>query len=127
MNKDRRNGGPLLVVEGLEDVIKLDLDRHKEILSQAKNSLVSFRHGLSHELKKKKHYKSLIGGGKYNDDALKQSIQQININIRHMSDKVKITQEKIAFEDNIVQTLTKQLAEQEALLLILADDRKNRN
>jgi hypothetical protein len=106
---DNADDNPLIVIEGMEPIIQKDLDKHKEILEQAKISLGVFKQAVSHEVKKKKYYKSLIGGKKFNDEALKRSIGDININIRHMSDKVKLTQDKIAFETNIVDTLTNQL------------------
>jgi len=106
---DNADDNPLIVIEGMEPIIQKDLDKHKAVLEQAQISLGVFRQAVSHEVKKKKYYKSLIGGKKYNDDSLRRSINDININIRHMSDKVALSQEKIAFETNIVDTLTKQL------------------
>jgi hypothetical protein len=103
---------PFIVIEGMENVIEKDLGKHKAILEQTKVELSVFRQGVSHEVKKKKYYKSLIGGGKYNDESLKTAIGQININIRHMSDKVKLAQEKVEHETLIVDTLTKQLEDQ---------------
>ena len=60
---------------------------------------------------KKKHYKGLIGGGKYDDDALKRSMGDIAINIRHMSDKEKLSRDAIEHHTLIVDTLTQQLEE----------------
>ena len=103
---------PFIVIEGMLPIIEKDLGRHKSIFERSHTELTTYRQSVSHEVKRKKHYKSLIGGGKYNDDSLRESIQQININIRHLSDKAKLAQDKIDFEQNIVDTLTKQLDDQ---------------
>ena len=103
---------PKIVIEGMEDRIKLDLDKHKVLLERAKIELISYRQSRSHEIKKKKHYKSLIGGGKYNDEALERSIKDIRTNIRHMSHKCKLTQDRIDHLTLIVDTLSNNLENQ---------------
>jgi len=123
---DRKDAGaePIMVVEGMEDVIKLDLEKHKEILARTKLELQAYKNARAHEIKRKKHYKSLIGGGKYNDEALKKSIQDINVNITHMSNKVKLAEDKIQHNTLIVDTLSKQLEDQYKGLATLAEHRK---
>ena len=118
------NEQPVFVVEGIEEVIKRDLGKHKAILERTQTELLSFRQARSHEVKRKKYYNSLIGGGKFNDEALKKSIEQININIRHFSDKCTAAEEKIKFEGNIVYTLSRQLEDQEEALRNLAKHRR---
>ena len=98
-------------IKGIDKVIKRDLGKHKEMLQRAKLSLLSFRESVSHLIKKKKHYLSLIGEGKFNDDSLRESITMINIDIRAMGDKVKLTNEEIDHHVLIVDTLTEQLEE----------------
>ena len=120
---DNADDNPLIVIEGMEPIIQKDLDKHKAILEQTQTELGVFRQAVSHEVKKKKYYKSLIGGKKYNDDSLRKSIGDININIRHMSDKAKLAQDKIAFETNIVDTLTTQLGEYRESIKKLAEYR----
>ena len=124
MNRQKRAVGPIVVVDGMEKVIKKDLQRHKDILERTYREIISYREARSHEVKKKKHYNSLIGNSKYNDDALRESIKQININIQHFSNKVKLSQDKIDHETLIVDTLSAQLEEQERLLKVLAEHRK---
>jgi len=107
---------PVVVIRGIEEVIKRDLELHKAILERTKEELLSFRVGRSHEIKKKKHYKNLIGGGKYDDASLRVSMDDIATNIRHMSDKCDAAQEKIKHNQLIVDTLTQQLGDQMYLL-----------
>lgn len=102
---------PEILIEGIDKVIKRDLGKHKEMLSRAKLSLAAFREAVSHQVKKKRHYLSLIGNGRYNDSSLRESVGAINIDIRAMSDKVKVTDEEIAHHTLIVDTLTGQLEE----------------
>jgi len=102
---------PLVFIKGMDKVLKKDLQKHKDLLQRAKGSLISFREAVSHQVKKKKYYKSLLGGGKYNDVAMKKSMNMIAIDIRHMSDKVKLAEEEIEHHTLIVDTLTGQLEE----------------
>lgn len=100
-----------VVIKGIDKVIKRDLAKHKELLDQAKLSSISFREAISHQVKKKKHYLSLVGSGKFNDDSLKESIGMINVDIRAMSDKAKLASDSIDHHSLIVDTLTDQLRE----------------
>ena len=123
---DRKDtgGDPEIYIEGFEPLIERDLQKHKDILERTKLELNAYRQAVSHEVKKKKHYASLIGSGKFNDDALRESIKtQINTNIRHMSDKAKLAQDKIEHETLIVDTLTKQLEEYRGKMQKLAEYR----
>jgi len=106
-----QNDTPMVFIKGIDKIIKRDLEKHKGMLDQCKLGLTSFREAVSHQVKKKKHYKSLIGGEKYDDDALRKSMEMIAIDIRHMSDKVKLTQEEIEHHSLIVETLSTQLEE----------------
>lgn len=108
MSKERRKD-PEIFIEGIDVVIKLDLGKHKEMLAQAQVERVSFQEARDHESKRKRHYYRQIGEGKYNDDALLAAVKDIRINIRHLSDKVKLSNDKIDHETLIVDTLTAQL------------------
>jgi len=108
MSKDRRIE-PEVFIEGIDVVIKLDLGKHKELLAQTRVDIDSFRDAVEHESARKRHYHRLIGGGKYNDDALRRSVKDIRINIRHLSDKVDQAVKKADHHMLIVDTLTKQL------------------
>jgi hypothetical protein len=104
---------PFVVVEGMEDIIKRDLAKHQALLERTRMELLAFRASRSHEIKKKKHYLSLIGQGKFDDEALRKAIDtQINVNIRHLSDKCKMAEEKVEHHKLIVDTLTEQLEAQ---------------
>jgi hypothetical protein len=104
---------PEVFVEGIDVVIRLDLGKHKELLAQTQAELLSFREAAQHESARKRHYYRLIGGDQYDDDALKRSVEDIRINIRHLTDKAKAAQEKMEHHSLIVDTLTQQLADYE--------------
>jgi hypothetical protein len=108
--KDRRKD-PEIFIEGIDKVIRLDLGKHKELLAQTQTDLEAFNVAVAHESGRKRHYHRLIGGGKYNDEALRSSVADIRVNIRQLSDKAKLAIDKIAHHTLIVDTLTKQLAE----------------
>jgi hypothetical protein len=116
---------PFIVVEGMEDVIERDLEKHKSLLERTQMELLGFRQARSHEIKKKKHYLSLIGGDKFDDEALQNAIDtQININIRHFSDKCKMAQDNIKLHTRIVDELTEQLRMQMMGVRALAAHRR---
>ncbi len=104
-----RRQDPEIFIEGIDVVIRLDLGKHKELLAQAQADVVSFRESVGHESAKKRHYYRLIGGGKYNDDALRSSVKDIRVNIRHLTDKAGKAEEKVEHHKLIVDTLTAQL------------------
>jgi len=107
---------PLVVIDGILQVIERDLENHKILLERTKLELDSFRQARSHEIRKKKHYKSLIGGEKFDDASLRNSMNDIAINIRHFSDKCTMAEEKIKHHQKIVDTLTEQVKDQNWLL-----------
>jgi hypothetical protein len=115
---------PEIVIEGIEEVIKKDLKKFQGLLEKDKLDLIAYKNARSHEIQKKKKWKSLIGGKKYNDDALRDSMDQIAINIRHMSDKIDLTNKAIKHHTEIVDTLTEQLENQYKGLKVLAEYRK---
>jgi len=107
---------PLVVIDGILQVIEMDLEKHTALLARTKDELLSFRQARSHEIKKKKHYNKQVGGGKYNDASLKVAMGDIATNIRHMSDKCTLAEEKIKHHQLIVDTLTEQVKDQNYLL-----------
>lgn len=108
MSNERRKE-PEVFIEGIDVVIRLDLGKHKELLAQSQVDLLAFREARDHESARKRHYYRLIGGGKYNDESLRKSVEDIRINVRHLSDKVKLAEDKIEHHTQIVDTLTEQL------------------
>ena len=108
MSKQRRIE-PEVFIEGIDVVIKLDLGKHKELLARTNAELLSFREARDHESARKRYYYRLIGGGEFNDEALRNSVKDIRVNIRHLSDKVKVAEEKVEHHTMIVDTLTGQL------------------
>ena len=114
---------PVVIIDGLEKVIKKDLEKHKILLTRSKLDLIAFREAVAYQVKKKRHYKSLVGGGKFNDAALQGSMAMIGIDLRHMSDRVKLAEEAIVHHSLTVDTLTVQLADQNKKLKILVESR----
>jgi chromosome segregation ATPase len=115
MNPNQRGGEatPFIVIEGLEEATKRDLAKHTALIARTRAEIASYRAARSQEVRKKRNYRSLIGGGKYNDDALRASIKDINVNIRHMSDRADQAEQKLEHHQLIVDTLTKQLEDHE--------------
>ncbi len=120
------NDEPTIVIEGLETIIKRDLAKHRVLHERTQTELDVFRQSRSHLIKRKKHFRKLIGGGKYDDDALRRSMDGIATDIRHLSDKCKLAEEKIQHHAFIIETLTKQLEKQDKDLDVLAKYREER-
>ena len=116
---------PQIVIEGIEEIIKRDLVKHKAILLLLPLSLQALETARGHEVEKKRYYRSLVGGGKFNDEALEESIKQSKINIRQNSDKIKLTKDAIKHHTEIVNTLAAQLEVQEQSLRDLAEFRRD--
>lgn len=117
---------PFIVVEGMEDIIERDLEKYKSLLDRTRMELLGFRGARAHEIKKKRHYLSLIGGGKFDDEALQNAIDtQINTNIQHFSDKCKMAQDRIELYTRIVDELTEQHKMQMMGVRALAAYRRN--
>lgn len=102
-------------LEGIDVVIRRDLGKHQAMLKQTEAERASFVEARDHESARKRHYYRLIGGGKYDDDALKKSVEQIRGNVRHLSDKVTLSERKIEHHTEIVDTLTQQLKDYDTL------------
>ena len=114
-----------VVIEGLEDIIERDLNKHRGIVEQTKRELEVFKQARSYQVQKKKHYKMLMQtDNKYDKEAMQTAKDMINIDIRHYSDKVDGANQILAFNQNIVDTLEKQLVEQREGLKVLAKHRK---
>ena len=116
-----------IVIKGIEKVIERDLEKHKILLDRSKLEMLSFKKAVSHEIKKKKYYKSLIGDSKFDDVALNESMGMIAVNIRHLSDSVKVSQDSIDHHALIVDDLTQQLEDQYKGLKVLSDYHKEHN
>ena len=122
-----RRKDPEIFIEGIDVVLRLDLGKHKELLARTQVDLEAFNVAVAHESGRKRHYHRLIGGGKYNDDALRRSVTDIRVNIRQLSDKAKLAREKIDHHSLIVDTLTQQLAEYHRMAGVLAAAVKEAN
>ena len=118
--------GPNVVIEGLEDILERDIAKHKMILERSKGELDSYNQALTYQIKKKKFYSNLLKDKdtKYKKSALKKSRDMIAIDIRQISDKIKLTKENITHHTHIVDTLTQQLADQKRGLTHLNEQRK---
>lgn len=106
---------PIVVIDGIRELLERDLEKHKALLERAGQSLLSFRTARSHEIKKKKHYNGLVGGEKYDDDALKIAIDQIAVNIQQLSNQCTAAEAEIKEHQHIIGTLSQQLEDQDYL------------
>ena len=120
-NVPTTDGSPWLFIEGIDQVIRRDLEKHQAILARTYIEKQAYQQAASHEIQKKKFYRKQIGGGKYDDKALRRSMKDIAVNIRHMQDKVKLSEDKIEHETLIVDTLSEQLKQYEIAANAVAD------
>jgi len=116
---------PDIVFEGMEEILERDLAKHKGILQQTKLEMGAYSDARSYEVRKKRHYKSLVNEGKYDRESMDAAIAQIDINLRHMLDKKKLSMEKITHHEEIISKLEEELANQYKGLKQLAKQRKD--
>lgn len=105
-----------VVIHGMLEIIEKDLKKAKQVKEFAVKDRESWKIAISHEVRKKRAYRKLIGGEKYDDNALKNSISQMNQNLNHLNRKVTTADQKIDFQDNIINTLTKNYKEHKEAL-----------
>lgn len=105
--------GVKIVIEGIEEIIKRDLKKHQMLLERNDCEMTEYKNALSYQLKKLKHYDLLLKGeNKYNKDSLSKSIDMIEVDIKQIENKIKLTNDAMEHNTLIVNTLTKQLEEQ---------------
>ena len=96
-------------IEGIDVIIKRDLDKHKSLLNNNNLDIQAFENARDTEIKRKRFYNEQKGKRNYDDDAMDKAINQMAINITHLSDRIKITKELRQQNTHIVDTLTEQL------------------
>jgi len=87
-------------------VLKRDLGKHKALLERRTIEKQAFVKSRSLLIQRKKHYKSLIGGERYDDESLKKSTEMIGIDIVAMSNNIKLAQDAVDHHKMIVDDLT---------------------
>jgi hypothetical protein len=100
-----------ILIEGIDVIIKRDLDKHKSLLEKNNMDIQAFETARTGEIGRKRYYNNQKGKRNYDDDAMDKAIEQMAINIAHLSDRIKITKELRKQNTQIVDTLTPQLAQ----------------
>lgn len=116
---------PYVVIEGLDVILKRDIEEHQGHLERSKLEKQKFVEARSHEIKRKRNWRGHIGGGKFDDEALEVALAQMVQNIAMWSDKVKLSDDAIAHHTHIVDTLSAQLEEHNATLAAIVANRDN--
>lgn len=98
-----------IFVEGIDVIIKRDLNKHKSLLDKNNIDIQVLQVGRNNEINRKRYYRGQKGKRKFNDNAMEIAIAQMRVNIRQFSDRITITQEQKKQNTIIVDTLTKQL------------------
>lgn len=117
------NGIPFVVIEGIDVIIKRDLEKHSALLERSKQEKLSYAQARSSEVQRKRAWKKHVGGGKYDDAALAVADAQMVQNIAMFSAKEKLSEDAIAHHTLIVDTLYAQLEEYNQAILMLAHSR----
>ena len=108
-----------IFVEGIDVIIRRDLDKHKAILEMNVMDIQAFQKSRSSEIEK--------GKRRYRDDAMDEAIEQMNKNIGHLSIRIKFAEELRDQNTIIVDTLTKQLEDYNKGIRALASYKLNNN
>ena len=96
-------------VEGINVIIKRDLDKHKSLLERDILNINHFQETRNSEIQRKKFYAEQKGKRNYDDAKMDEAILQMNKNIAHLSARIDITRKLKEQNTLIVDTLTKQL------------------
>ena len=116
-----------IFVEGIDVIIRRDLDKHKAILEMNVMDIQAFQKSRSSEIERKRFYGEQKGKRRYRDDAMDEAIEQMNKNIGHLSIRIKFAEELRDQNTIIVDTLTKQLEDYNKGIRALASYKLNNN
>lgn len=107
--KKQINNSPDIIIEGMEEIIDRDLVKFQGVLEQKTHELLAYREARSYLVKRKREYNKLLeGDNNYNKDSLKTALDGMVIDLRQMSDKVKLTEEAIEHFKMVVDDLAEQ-------------------
>ncbi len=95
-----------IFIEGLDVIIRRDLEKHTALLEQNNINIQTFRVAQSSEIQKKRFYGEQKGQRKYRDSDMDKAIFQMSTNIKHISNRIKITVQLKKENTVIVDTLT---------------------
>lgn len=98
-------------VEGIDVIIRRDLEKHKSLLEQNILDIQAFQRTRASEIGRKRFYGEQKGKKRYRDEEMDKAIQQMNNNIEHLSERIKFTENLKKENTVIVDTLTEQLIE----------------
>jgi len=98
-----------IFIEGIDVLIKRDLEKHQSLLEKNNLDIQALEYARTNEIGRKKFYNTQKGKKNYDDDAMDSAIQQMVINIRHISDRITIAKQMRAQNTQIVDTLSDQL------------------
>lgn len=96
-------------IEGIDVIIRRDLDKHKSLLDKNNLDIQSFQQARSGEIGRKRFYTDQKGKKKYDDDAMDKAIEQMSRNINHLSGRISVTRQLKEQNTLIVDTLSEQL------------------
>ena len=116
-----------IFVEGIDVIIRRDLDKHKAILEMNVMDIQAFQKSRSSEIERKRFYGEQKGKRRYRDDAMDEAIEQMNKNIGHLSIRIKFAEELRDQNIIIVDTLTKQLEDYNKGIRALTSYKLNNN
>ena len=119
-------------IEGIDVIIRRDLDKHKALLEVNELSIQSLQAARSAEIRRKQFYGEQKGKRRYRDKDMDIAIEQMNKNIGHLSIRIKLTEDLREHNTHIVDTLTEQLENYNIMIRELASrntkqDNANRN
>ena len=100
-----------IFVEGIDVIIRRDLEKHKALLEQNNLDIQSFQQARSSEISRKRFYGEQKGKRNYRDADMDIAIEQMNKNIGHLSIRIKVAEDLRKHNTVIVDTLTQQLKE----------------
>ena len=98
-----------IFVEGIDTIIRRDLEKHKSLLEMNNLNIQALQGTRSSEIARKQFYGEQKGKRKYRDEDMDIAIGQMNKNIVQLSIRIKLTEDMRKENTHIIDTLTQQL------------------
>lgn len=113
-----------LVIEGMDVIIKRELDRHKMIISTLNKQIEVLKEQIDHLKQKKVAWANMIGQRRFNAEAMQKAIKGMEDQITNNSNDLAIKRQQLAYSMKQVTMYDEQMQNYYKGLADLAQARK---
>lgn len=113
-----------LVIEGMDVIIKRELDRHKMIISTLNKQIEVLKEQVDHLKQKKSAWANMIGQRRFRADSMQKAIKEMEDQITSNTNELGIKRQQLAYSMKQVTMYDEQMNEYYRGLADLAQARK---